>query len=76
MPVNWKRGERENLYLRRLLANRPMPMEKDSELALAITYAKDHWWNFAVWPEDEKRYAEYERERRRKKENEGASVGK
>jgi hypothetical protein len=36
-------GERRNQYYSQLLANRDMPEETTSELALAIQYAKNHW---------------------------------
>lgn len=68
MPLDRKRGEHVSPYLLRLLANRPMPEDQECELALAITYAKDHWGDYAMWPKDVKRYAEYERERRKKME--------
>ncbi|KAH7084304.1 hypothetical protein FB567DRAFT_593772 [Paraphoma chrysanthemicola] len=36
-------GERRNQYLNNLLANRRMPEDRNSDLGLAIQYAKDHW---------------------------------
>ncbi|KAL6160621.1 hypothetical protein ACJBU6_01152 [Exserohilum turcicum] len=66
IPLDRKHGELPSPYLLRLLANRPMPDDEESELALAIVYAKDHWGDFAMWPQDTKRYADYERERRKK----------
>ncbi|CAI9631933.1 unnamed protein product [Alternaria burnsii] len=65
MPL--KKGELPNKYLLGLIANRPMPMDLDSDLALAITYAKDHWDYYGQWPKDVARFAGYERERRAKK---------
>jgi hypothetical protein len=37
------RGEYRNQYYVNLLANRHMPDDPKSDLALAIQYAKDHW---------------------------------
>ena len=53
-----------NTYLTGLLANKCMPVDKDSELGLAVTYAKDHWEFFGQWPRDTARFAQYERDRR------------
>ena len=53
-----------NTYLTGLLANKCMPVDKDSELGLAVTYAKDHWEFFGQWPRDTARFAQYERARR------------
>ncbi|KAJ4377099.1 hypothetical protein N0V86_006540 [Didymella sp. IMI 355093] len=39
------RCERPNPYLVGLLANQAMPVESDSDLGLAIQYAKRHWEN-------------------------------
>jgi hypothetical protein len=44
-----------------------MPLDLDSDLALAITYAKDHWDHYGQWPKDVARFAGYERKRRAKK---------
>ncbi|CAN9384844.1 unnamed protein product [Alternaria alternata] len=65
MPLN--KGELPNKYLLGLIANRPMPLDLDSDLALAITYAKDHWDYYGQWPKDVARFAGYERGRRAKK---------
>jgi hypothetical protein len=61
MPL--KKGELPNKYLLGLIANRLMPMDLDSDLALAITYAKDHWDYYGQWPKDVARFAGYEREK-------------
>ncbi|KAF2034160.1 hypothetical protein EK21DRAFT_108204 [Setomelanomma holmii] len=39
-------GEYRNSYHTTLLANRHMPDDLNSDLALAIQYAKDHWYYF------------------------------
>ncbi|KNG43911.1 2-dehydropantoate 2-reductase [Stemphylium lycopersici] len=59
-----KESETPDKYLMMLLANREMPLDKDSELALAIMFAKDYWEDYAEWPRDVERYAGYERARR------------
>ncbi|KAG9195152.1 hypothetical protein G6011_00272 [Alternaria panax] len=61
-----KKGDLPNRYLMGLIANRPMPIDLDSELALAITFAKDHWGYYGQWPKDVPRFAEYERSRKAK----------
>ena len=53
-----------NTYLTGLLANKCMPVDRDSEFGLAVTYAKDHWEFFGQWPSDTARFAQYERDRR------------
>ncbi|KAH7072007.1 hypothetical protein BKA63DRAFT_492657 [Paraphoma chrysanthemicola] len=42
-------GERRNQYLNNLLANRRMPEDRNSDLGLAIQYAKDHWEFFVEY---------------------------
>ncbi|CAG5153007.1 uncharacterized protein ALTATR162_LOCUS2998 [Alternaria atra] len=64
MPL--KKGELPNRYLTGLIANRQMPMDLDCDLALAITFAKDHWEHYGQWPKDITRFVGYERERRAK----------
>lgn len=66
IPLDWSRDERPDPYLKSLLANRMMPQDRECELALAITFAKENWWHFATWPEDVKKYAELERDKRRR----------
>ncbi|CAA9960444.1 TolA Membrane protein [Pyrenophora teres f. maculata] len=66
-PLKGGWGQR-NTYLTGLLANKCMPVDKNSELGLAIKYAKDHWEYYGEFPRDTARFAEYERERRRKAE--------
>ncbi|KAH7562813.1 hypothetical protein J3E72DRAFT_373702 [Bipolaris maydis] len=60
------RGERPDPYLKSLLANQMIPHDKECELALAITFAKENWWYFATWPKDVKKFAELERDKRRR----------
>ncbi|EUC42371.1 hypothetical protein COCMIDRAFT_8019 [Bipolaris oryzae ATCC 44560] len=66
IPLDWSSGERPDPYLKSLLANRMMPQDRECELALAITFAKENWWHFATFPEDVKKYAELERDKRRR----------
>ncbi|EMD86025.1 hypothetical protein COCC4DRAFT_146652 [Bipolaris maydis ATCC 48331] len=66
IPLNWSRGERPDPYLKSLLANQMIPHDKECELALAITFAKENWWYFATWPKDVKKFAELERDKRRR----------
>lgn len=46
------RGERQNHYMRGLLANQHMPSSADSDLAIAIKYAKEHWYYYRQYPQD------------------------
>ncbi|CAO2653648.1 Nn.00g030590.m01.CDS01 [Neocucurbitaria sp. VM-36] len=51
-------GEYRSPYHSRLLANQRMPMEPESDLGVAITYAKEHWEIYMEYPRDVKRAAE------------------
>ena len=46
------KGERQNQYMRGLLANQRMPSSLDSDLAIAIKYAKEHWYYYRQYPRD------------------------
>lgn len=53
-----KAGQRVDSYIRTLLANQRMPMERDSDLGIAITYAKKHWGDYRQYPKDVTRTAQ------------------
>jgi hypothetical protein len=56
-------GERRNPYLNNLLANRSMPIVSDSDLGLAIQYAKDNWEYYLEFPRDAKRATQWQKEK-------------
>lgn len=58
-PLEDSATERMSRYHIFLLANRPIPSDETDELALAITYAKEHWEYYLEYPRDVKRALDY-----------------
>ncbi|KAH7351384.1 hypothetical protein BKA66DRAFT_575606 [Pyrenochaeta sp. MPI-SDFR-AT-0127] len=50
-------GQLKSRYHANLLANQRMPIDKECDLGLAITYAKDHWDIYLEYPRDVTRAA-------------------
>lgn len=55
-------GQYRNQYLGSLLANRSMPLDLESDQAMAITFAKEHWSCFYSSPKDTAYCAKKQRE--------------
>ena len=55
-------GERRSQYHSRLLANQRMPMDPDTDLAIAVAYAKKHWDIYMEYPRDVQRAVGYAKE--------------
>lgn len=53
-----ERGQRVDPYIRSLLANQRMPVEEESDLGVAIVYAKKHWEEYRRYPKDVERTSE------------------
>jgi len=63
-PLDTAGGEKISQYHNKLLANRPFPKyDSDSELGLAITYAKDNWDLYLEYPKQVKYAAEQQRKK-------------
>ncbi|KAF2821263.1 hypothetical protein CC86DRAFT_427497 [Ophiobolus disseminans] len=62
-PLDKDAGERRDPYLNYLLANRKMPYDADSDLALAITYAQANWERYMQYPRDITQAANAQREK-------------
>ncbi|KAH9871112.1 hypothetical protein J1614_006686 [Plenodomus biglobosus] len=46
------KDERQNTYMRMLLANQLVPLCDDTDTAVAIKYAKKHWYLYRQYPRD------------------------
>jgi hypothetical protein len=55
--------QRRSNYHNNLLSNRTMTAEADTDLNLAIQFAKDHWEWFLVFPKDEKKATAWQKEK-------------
>ncbi|KAJ4364591.1 hypothetical protein N0V83_009187 [Neocucurbitaria cava] len=62
-------GEYKSQYHSRLLANQRMPFEPESDLGVAITYAKEHWDVYMEYPKDVTRATEVARKKAQKQEH-------
>ncbi len=60
-------GESKNPYHTKLLANQRMPSDEKCDLAVAITYAKEHWDIYLEYPRDIKIAVEYAKEKEARK---------
>jgi hypothetical protein len=57
------RGERRSHYHNNLLANRRMPPEPESDIGLAIQFAKDNWEWYLQFPRDIDQAIQWQREK-------------
>jgi hypothetical protein len=57
------KGEYRSQYHNNLLANRCMPIELDSDLSLAIQYAKDNWELFLQYPKGVEEATKWQKEK-------------